>query len=151
MLEKLEKIWVDGKLEDWDDANVHVLTHTLHYGLGAFEGVRAYKQADGRSAIFRLGEHIKRLFESSRLVGLDVPFKQADVALACLRTMQANGLEAGYLRPLVFMGDGAMGLSATSNPTRVLVAGWKWGAYLGEEGLEKGIRARISSWTRCTP
>ena len=151
MLEKLEKIWLDGRLVDWDDANVHVLTHTLHYGLGAFEGIRSYEQADGSSGVFRLAEHINRLFESSHLVGLDVPFSQKTVARACLETMQANGLKAGYLRPLVFMGDGSMGLGSRSNPIRVVVAGWKWGAYLGEDGIEKGIRARISSWTRHSP
>ena len=112
MLEKLDKIWVDGELVEWDDANVHVLTHTLHYGLGAFEGIRSYKQAAGNSAIFRLGEHITRLFESSHLIGLDIPFTRERIAKACLETMQANGLEEGYLRPLVFMGDGAMGLAA---------------------------------------
>ena len=151
MLEKLDKIWVDGELVEWDDANVHVLTHTLHYGLGAFEGIRSYKQAAGNSAIFRLGEHITRLFESSHLIGLDIPFTRERIAKACLETMQANGLEEGYLRPLVFMGDGAMGLAARSNPTRVVVAGWKWGAYLGDDGIQNGIRARISSWTRYSP
>ena len=151
MLEKLDKIWVDGTLVDWDDANVHVLTHTLHYGLGAFEGIRSYRQASGDSGIFRLEEHIRRLFESCHLIGLDIPFTREAVAEACVETMRVNGLAEGYLRPLVFMGDGAMGLAARSNPTKIIVAGWKWGAYLGEEGLRNGIRARISSWTRYSP
>ena len=151
MLEKLDKIWVDGKLVDWDDANVHVLTHTLHYGLGAFEGIRSYGQATGDSGVFRLEEHIRRLFESSHLIGLDIPFSRETIAQACVETLSVNGLTEGYLRPLVFLGAGAMGLAARSNPTKVIVAGWKWGAYLGEEGLRDGIRARISSWTRYSP
>jgi len=148
MIEKLDSIWMDGKLVDWDDANVHVLTHTLHYGLGAFEGVRAYQLSDGRSAIFRLREHTDRLFKSCHLIGLEVPFTQEQINAAHVEVVSANGLASGYLRPLVYMGYGSMGLFALDNPVRVSVAAWKWGAYLGTEGIERGIRAKISSFQR---
>ena len=148
MIEKLDSIWMDGKLVDWDDANVHVLTHTLHYGLGAFEGVRAYQLSDGRSAIFRLRDHTARLFDSCHLIGLEVPFTRDQINAAHVEVVSANGLASGYLRPLVYMGYGSMGLFALDNPIRVCVAAWKWGAYLGTEGLEQGIRAKISSFQR---
>ncbi len=148
MVDKLEKIWMDGELVAWDDANVHILTHTLHYGLGAFEGIRCYETEDGRSAIFRLREHVRRLFDSAHIATLEVPFTQPQIVDACVETVRVNKLKACYLRPLFFVGDGAMGLGAMSNKTRVAIAVWKWGAYLGEEGLQKGIRARVSSFTR---
>ena len=147
MVDKVEKIWMDGELIAWEDANVHILTHTLHYGLGAFEGIRCYETEDGRGAIFRLHEHIRRLFDSAHIATMEVPYTQAQIAEACLETVRANGLKSCYLRPLLFLGDGAMGLGA-SNPTRVAIIVWKWGAYLGEDGLQNGIRARISSFTR---
>ena len=151
VLEKLEKIWVDGQLVDWDDANVHVLTHTLHYGLGAFEGIRSYEQANGTSGSFPVGRAHQSALRilSPGWAGYSLSARKPLQKHA--ETMQANQLQAGYLRPLVFMGDGAMGLGSRSNPTRVVVAGWKWGAYLGEDGLQNGIRARISSWTRHSP
>lgn len=148
MVDKVEKIWLDGELVDWDRANVHILTHSLHYGLGVFEGIRCYKLRDGRSAIFRLEEHIRRLFDSARIVMLPMPFSHERVVEACLETVRANRLDECYLRPLAFVGEGAMGLGATTNPTRVSIVAWRWGAYLGDEGLEKGIRAKVSSFQR---
>ncbi len=145
---KTEKIWVDGKLVNWDDATEHVLAHTLHYGLGAFEGIRAYKRADGRTAVFRLGEHIDRLFESCHIATIDVPFTRDQVVEACLEVLRVNKLESAYLRPLVYLGAGALGLGSLDVPTRVVVAAFEWGAYLGEEGLNKGIRAKISGFRR---
>lgn len=147
MVDKVSKIWLDGKLVDWDAANVHVLTHTLHYGLGAFEGIRCYETHDGRSAIFRLREHVRRLFDSAKICTIPMPYSQEQIVEACVATARASGLSSCYLRPLVFLGDGAMGLGAV-NPTRVAIAAWKWGAYLGEEGLARGIRAKVSSFTR---
>lgn len=148
MVKKAKKIWMDGKLVDWNDANVHILTHTLHYGLGVFEGVRCYKQADGSSAIFRLREHIKRLFESAHMYKLDVPFSQKEVIEASVELFKVNQLESGYLRPLIFFGEGSMGLGVADNPVRVSLAAWEWGAYLGEEGLKNGIRTKTSSFRR---
>ena len=148
MVDKVEKIWLDGELVPWDEANVHVLTHTLHYGLGAFEGIRCYKLEDGRSAVFRLEEHIERLFQSAHICCLEIPYTQEQIVEACLETIRANKLDECYIRPLVFMGDGAMGLGSTSNPTRVCIITWRWGAYLGEEGLQRGIRAKVSSFSR---
>lgn len=147
MVDKVAKIWMDGELVDWDAANVHILTHTLHYGLGAFEGIRCYETHDGRSAIFRLQEHVRRLFDSAKICTIPMPYTQDQIVQACIDTVRVNGLKSCYLRPLVYLGDGAMGLGAV-NPTRVSVAVWKWGAYLGEEGLAKGIRAKVSSFTR---
>ena len=151
MVKKAEKIWLDGELVAWEDANVHVLTHTLHYGLGAFEGVRCYQRADGRSHIFRLRDHTRRLFESTRMVGLTIPFSQDAVNEACLATIRANGQREAYLRPLAFIGDGAMGLYAVDNPIRLAIITWEWGTYLGEEALKAGIRAKISSFARNHP
>ncbi len=151
MVQKAEKIWFDGEFVNWDDANVHILTHTLHYGLAAFEGIRCYQRSDGRSQVFRLKEHIRRLFESARLGLLEVPFTEEEIAEACRETLRVNGQTSAYLRPLVFVGDGAMGLYAIDNPTRVSIVTWPWGAYLGEEALETGIRAKVSSITRNHP
>ncbi|MGB5350004.1 MAG: branched-chain amino acid transaminase [Polyangiales bacterium] len=148
MVDKVDKIWLDGKLIPWDQANVHVLTHTLHYGLGVFEGIRCYKLEDGRSAIFRLEEHIRRLFDSAHICMLPMPYSPEEMVEACLETVRANGLDECYLRPIAFMGDGEMGLGAKSNATRVSIIAWRWGAYLGEEGLRKGIRAKVSSFQR---
>ena len=151
MVQKAEKIWLDGELVNWDDANVHILTHTLHYGLGAFEGIRCYQREDGRSHIFRLKEHIRRLFESARLGLLEIPFTEEEIAQACRDTIRANGQKAAYIRPLVFVGDGAMGLYAIDNPTRLSIITWPWGTYLGDEALKTGIRAKISSITKNHP
>ena len=141
-------IWLDGKFVDWDDANVHVLTHTLHYGLGVFEGIRCYRTADGRSAVFRLGDHVRRLFESAHINLMEVPFSQNEIEAAVLETLRRNDLAEGYIRPLVFIGDGEMGLNPGANPIRVAIVVWPWGKYLGEEGLERGIRATVSTFTR---
>lgn len=147
MVDALAEIWMDGAFVPWADARVHVLTHTLHYGLGAFEGIRAYRRADGRSAVFRLREHVERLFDSCKLALMAVPFTREQVAEACVETLRRNGLDSGYLRPLAFVGDGAMGIYA-DNPTRVAVVAWRWGSYLGQEALDRGIRAKISSFAR---
>ncbi len=148
MVQKLEKIWMDGRLIPWEEARVHVLTHTLHYGLGIFEGIRCYHCEDGRSAIFRLKEHIDRFFESAHIGTLTLPFSKKEIADACKETLRANGLKAGYIRPLAFIGEGAMGVYPADNPIRVAIITWSWGAYLGEGALEKGIRAKTSSYTR---
>jgi branched-chain amino acid aminotransferase len=148
MVDKVDKIWFDGKLIPWEQANVHVLTHTLHYGLGVFEGIRCYKLGDGRSAIFRLEEHIRRLFDSAHICMLPMPFSQEQIVEAYLATVRENGLDECYLRPIAFMGAGEMGLGARTNQTHVAVIAWRWGAYLGEEGLTRGIRAKVSSYQR---
>ncbi len=147
-MEKVEKIWMDGRLVDWDDARVHVLTHTLHYGLGVFEGIRCYATDDGRSAVFRLPEHTRRLFASAHIAEMEIPFTEDEMNAAVIDTLKANNLKEGYIRPLVYLGDGGMGLFPRNNPVRVAVAAWNWGAYLGEEGLAKGIRVKVSSYTR---
>jgi branched-chain amino acid aminotransferase len=151
VVDKLKSIWMDGKLVPWDDAQVHVLTHTLHYGLGAFEGIRAYELSDGRSAVFRLKEHVRRLADSCHIGMMELPYTQEQLAQACKDTLADNGLKAGYIRPVAYIGHGVMGVHPGNNPTRVFIATWKWGAYLGEEALEKGIRAKISSFQRWQP
>ncbi len=143
-----KKIWLDGKLVDWDEANVHILTHTLHYGMGVFEGIRCYKSDDGRSAIFRLREHTRRLFDSAHISQMEIPFTQDEINEATASILKENDLSEGYIRPLVFIGDGAMGLHPGKNKIRVAIAGWTWGAYLGDDGLENGIRTKISSFAR---
>ncbi len=143
-----EFIWFDGKLVPWADAQVHVLTHTLHYGLGAFEGIRCYKRDNGRSAIFRLSDHIHRLLQSCHIVTLKSAFSQEELEQACKDSVTANKLESCYLRPLIFVGDGAMGLYAIDNPVRTTVITWEWGSYLGDEGLNNGICAAVSSFAR---
>jgi branched-chain amino acid aminotransferase len=146
-MQKAEKIWLDGKLVPWDDARTHVLTHALHYGIGVFEGIRAYEGAGGRSAVFRLREHVARLYESAHIVLLAIPFPAEVLEQACLEVLRVNRLRAGYLRPVAYSGYGAMGVGA-QNPVQVAVAAWPWGAYLGEEALAKGIRAKVSSFAR---
>lgn len=149
MIKKEAWIWMDGKLVPWDQANVHILSHTLHYGYGAFEGIRAYRLADGHSAVFRLAEHIDRLFESSALLELEIPFTREEVCAACTRTLAVNGMEEGYLRPLVFLGDREVGVYPGDVPdVRLAIIAWKWGAYLGQEALEKGIRVKVSSYAK---
>ncbi len=145
---KAEKIWLDGEMLDWDKANVHILTHTLHYGLGVFEGIRCYKRGDGRSQIFRLKEHTSRLFASAHIGQMEIPYTQDEINKAIVETLKANSLDEGYIRPLVFIGDGAMGILPQDNKIRVAIAAWAWGAYLGEEGLNSGIRVKVSSFTR---
>jgi branched-chain amino acid aminotransferase len=148
MVEKAKYVWFDDKLIPWDQAQVPLLTHTLHYGLGVFEGIRAYLCADGRTAIFRLPEHVRRLFDSAHVMQMDIPYSQADIEQACAEILRANGQKEAYIRPLVFVGDGVMGLNPQDNPIRVAVISWIWGAYLGEEGLRRGIRVKTSSFIR---
>jgi len=140
-------IWYDGKMVPWREATTHVLTHTLHYSMGVFEGVRAYKTDKG-TAIFRLQEHTDRLFNSAHIFGMKIPFSREEIMEAQLEAVRKNNLESGYLRPLVFYGSEAMGISAKGLSVHVIVAAWPWGAYLGQEALEKGIRVKTSSFTR---
>jgi branched-chain amino acid aminotransferase len=148
MVDKVKKIWIDGEFVDWDAANVHLLTHSLHYGLAAFEGMRAYKRADGATYVFRLREHIDRLFDSCKMCLLPSKFTREQIMSACVEALRVNGMPEGYLRPMVFLGEGAMGIYAPNNPVRTAIMAWKWGAYLGEEALKAGIRAKISSFAR---
>jgi branched-chain amino acid aminotransferase len=143
-----EKIWLDGRMVDWADAKVHILTHTLHYGLGVFEGIRCYRTDDGRSVVFRLPEHVRRLYESAHINLMRIPFSPEETTAAILETLRANHLEQGYIRPLAFIGEGAMGLNPGDNPVRLAVVVWPWGKYLGEEGMERGIRAKVSTFSR---
>ena len=147
MADRDGKIWMDGKLIEWRDAKIHVLTHTLHYGMGVFEGVRAYKTPDG-TAIFRLKEHTRRLFNSAKIFQMAMPFDEATLEAAQREVVRANNLESCYIRPLVWIGSEKLGVSAKGNTIHVAIAAWPWGAYLGEEGLERGIRVKTSSFTR---
>jgi branched-chain amino acid aminotransferase len=147
-MQRSDHIWLDGAFVPWEEARVHVLTHTLHYGLGVFEGVRCYEGAGGRSAIFRLREHTERLFASAHILGIEIPFTPDDINAACVETVRRNGLKSCYIRPLVFLGDGEMGLAAMSNPVRVAVIAWPWGSYLGDQGVREGIRVKTSSFQR---
>ena len=140
-------IWYDGKMVPWRDATTHVLTHTLHYGMGVFEGVRAYKTDQG-TAIFRLQEHTDRLFRSAHILGMKMPYDKKTIADAQIASVRDNKLESGYLRPMAFFGSEAMGISAKTLSTHVIVAAWTWGTYLGQEALEKGIRVKTSSFAR---
>jgi branched-chain amino acid aminotransferase len=148
MSSKPYKIWFDGKLVPWNEAKVHVLTHTLHYGLGVFEGVRAYECFDGRAAVFRLADHINRLYSSARIAQINIPFSKEEMRKAIFDLLIVNRLNEAYIRPIAFLGDGAMGVHPRNNPTRVAIAAYPWGAYLGDEGVTKGIRAKIASYTR---
>jgi branched-chain amino acid aminotransferase len=147
MIPKTDKIWMDGKLVDWDNANVHVMTHTLHYGLGVFEGIRCYETPKG-PAVFRLDEHIDRLFASAHIFLLEIPYSKDEIKEAILKTIKVNRMKSCYIRPLVYIGYGAMGLYPKENPVRVSIAVWSWGTYLGEKGLDEGIRIKTSSFIR---
>lgn len=140
-------IWMDGKLVPWKEATVHVLTHSLHYGLGVFEGIRCYKGKRG-TAVFRLQEHVERLLGSARIVQIKIPFGQKEIEGAILETVRVNRLEEGYIRPIAFIGYGEMGLYVKENPIHLSVAAWPWGTYLGDEGIRKGIRVSVSSFAR---
>jgi branched-chain amino acid aminotransferase len=142
------KIWMDGALVEWRDAKIHVLTHTLHYGCGAFEGVRAYQQADGTAAIFRLKEHTERLFNSAKILRMKLPFTQEQVMAAQCEVVRVNALPSCYIRPLTWIGSERLGVSPKGNTVHLMIAAWPWGAYLGEEGLRRGIRVKTSSYTR---
>jgi len=141
------KIWMDGQMVEWRDAKIHVLTHTLHYGCGVFEGVRAYN-ALGGTAIFRLEEHTERLFNSAKILRMKIPFSKEEVSQAQLAVVRANHLEGGYIRPLSWIGDKKLGVSPKGNTIHLMIAAWPWGAYLGDEGMKRGIRVKTSSFTR---
>jgi branched-chain amino acid aminotransferase len=141
------KIWMNGELVDWDKAQVHVLTHTLHYGTGVFEGIRAYPTDNG-PAVFRLTEHIKRLFNSAQIMGMEIPYTVDELVQATKETVASTGLPGCYVRPLAYYGYGEMGLNTLPCRTDVAIACWPWGAYLGDDAVSKGVRMKISSWTR---
>src|SRR5438105_9197485 len=149
-LDKVEKIWMDGDLVNWDDAKIHILTHSLHYGSGVFEGIRAYPTSRG-PAVFRLTDHINRMFDSAKVFLIDIPFTSAQLVDAVKDTIRVNGLEQCYIRPIVYLGYGEMGLNPLPCPVSVAVAVWPWGAYLGDESLATGVRVKISSWRRMDP
>jgi len=140
-------IWFDGKLVPWRDANVHVLTHSLHYGMGVFEGIRAYKTQNG-TAIFRLKEHVKRLFNGLKIFQMKIPYTEEQIAQAITQVVRDNKLASCYIRPIIFIGSQKLGISPTGNSVHTAIAAWEWGAYLGEDGLNKGIRVKTSSFTR---
>ena len=141
------KIWMNGKLVDWDKAQVHVLTHTLHYGTGVFEGIRAYETEKG-PAIFRLTDHIKRLYNSAHILGMDMPYSVEEIVQATKDTVLSTGLPSCYIRPIAYYGYGEMGLNTLPCKVDIAIACWPWGAYLGDDAVEKGVRMKISSWTR---
>jgi branched-chain amino acid aminotransferase len=145
-----EKVWMDGKLVPWGEARIHVLTHSLHYGGGVFEGIRAYETKRG-PAIFRLTDHIGRLYKSAKIFMIDIPFTPETMVDACKDTVRASGLPSCYVRPLVYMGYGEMGLNPLLAPVNVAVVVWPWGPYLGADGLARGIRMKVSSWRRHDP
>jgi branched-chain amino acid aminotransferase len=147
---KTDKIWMDGELVDWDDAQIHILTHTLHYGCGVFEGIRAYPTESG-PAVFRLTDHINRLFDSAKIFLIDVPFSPQEIIEATKTTVRVNGLPECYIRPIVYLGYGEMGLNTLPCPVQVSIAVWPWGAYLGADSLTNGVRAKISAWRRHDP
>ncbi|MEW6053433.1 MAG: branched-chain amino acid transaminase [Nitrospirota bacterium] len=147
MIPKTDKIWMDGKFVDWDKAHVHVLTHTLHYGLGVFEGIRCYETKKG-PAVFRLNEHVDRLFSSAHIFLMEIPYTPKQIRDAVIETIQVNKIRECYIRPLAYIGYGAMGLYPRGNPVHVSIAVWSWGAYLGDKGLKEGIRIKTSSFIR---
>lgn len=147
---RVKKAWLDGQLIDSEAASVPLMTLTLHYGVGAFEGIRSYDGEQG-PAVFRLQEHIDRLFASSRMLRMEIPFSRDEVVQGCLDVLSANGLRSGYLRPIAFIDDGKRGLGAMNNRVRIAIVTWPWGAYLGEEGLKRGIRVKVASWARMNP
>jgi branched-chain amino acid aminotransferase len=149
-LESVEKIWMDGDLVDWADTNVHVLTHSLHYGLGVFEGIRAYETSEG-PGVFRLTDHIRRLFDSAKIFMLDIPFSADDLIAATKETVRVNKVDSCYIRPIVYLGYGEMGLNPLPCPVNVSIAVWPWGTYLGDDGVKHGVNMKISSWKRHDP
>jgi len=149
-IEKTSKIWMDGTLVDWDDAKVHVLTHTLHYGSGVFEGIRAYSTARG-PAVFRLTDHMQRLHDSALLLHMDVPYSVDELVAATKETIRANGIDSCYVRPLAYLGYGEMGLNPLPCTVNVSIAVWPWGTYLGDDGVKNGVRMKISTWRRMDP
>ncbi|HEU5306739.1 MAG TPA: branched-chain amino acid transaminase [Acidimicrobiia bacterium] len=148
--EKTEKIWMDGELVPWDEARVHILTHSLHYGSGVFEGIRTYAAADG-PAVFRLTDHIQRLFDSAKLIMMEIPYTREEIVEACKLTVRESGLDSCYVRPIAYLGYGEIGLNPLPCEVNVSIAVWPWGSYLGEESLEQGVRMKVSSWRRMDP
>jgi len=142
-----EKIWMNGELVPWEDAQIHLLTHTLHYGTGVFEGIRAYETADG-PGIFRLTDHIERMHNSAKIMMMELPYSVAELVEATKETVAATGLDSCYIRPIAYYGYGEMGLNTIPCEVDVAIACWPWGAYLGDDAVEKGVRMKISSWTR---
>ena len=149
-IDSVDKIWMDGELVPWDEARVHVLTHTLHYGSGVFEGIRAYATSRG-PAVFRLTDHINRLFDSAKILMIDIPYSPQQLIDATKETVRVNGLDSCYIRPIVYLGYGEMGLNPLPCPVNVSIAVWPWGTYLGDEGIQHGVRMKISSWQRHDP
>ena len=149
-MQATEKIWMNGQFVDWDDARVHVGAHGLHYGSGVFEGIRVYETPHG-PAIFRLTDHLRRLENSARVLYMNLPYSIEELRSVCFELIDVNGLKECYLRPIAFFGYGELGVAATGNPVDVVIMSWPWGAYLGEEGMKQGIRAKISSWQRVGP
>lgn len=147
-IEPLKDIWLNGGLVAWKDATVHLIAHVLHYGYGAFEGIRAYETRDGRSAIFRLDAHLRRLADSMKILHVPMPYTASQLTEACIALMHSNQRKEAYLRPMAYVGPGALGFGALNNPTHVAVLMWDWGAYLGAEGMKNGIRAKVSSYPR---
>jgi len=147
MIDKTEKIWMDGEFVEWDRAQVHILTHSLHYGLAVFEGIRCYETEHG-PAIFRLKEHVKRLFSSAHIFLIEIPFSEREIEEAIINTIRINNMKECYIRPLVYIGFGSMGVHPKDNPIKVAIAVWSWGAYLGEEGIKHGINIKVSSYVR---
>jgi branched-chain amino acid aminotransferase len=149
-LSKTDKVWMDGKFVDWDDAKIHVCSHVIHYGSAVFEGMRCYKTPMGRSA-FRLQAHVDRLFDSAKIYRMDVPFSRDVISNAILETVKVNNLEESYIRPVVYRGYGELGVNPFPNPVNVFVAVWEWGKYLGKDALENGVDVCVSSWNRIAP
>lgn len=147
MIPKTEKIWMDGKFVNWDDAKIHVLTHSLHYGLALFEGIRCYETEEG-PAVFRLKEHVERLFKSAHIFTLKIPFTETEIYDAIKETIRINKINSCYIRPIVFIGYGSMGVYPKNNPIQVAIAVWSWGAYLGKDAIKNGIRVKTSSFIR---
>ena len=146
-MEETKKIWMNGNFVDWKEANVHILTHTLHYGLGVFEGIRCYETTSG-SQIFRLAEHVRRLFDSAHIVRLEIPHSKEEITEAIRETVRINELKSCYIRPIIYLGYGVMGLNPINAPVEAAIAAWPWGTYLGEDGIKNGIRVKVSSFSR---
>ncbi|WP_405305178.1 branched-chain amino acid transaminase [Methanobrevibacter sp.] len=144
------KIWIDGDMVDWKDANIHVLSHVVHYGTSVFEGIRAYKNEKG-VAVFRLKEHVQRLFDSAKIYKIDIPYTQEEIEEAILETVRVNDLNGCYIRPIVFRGYGELGVNPLNCPVNVVIAAWEWGSYLGEEGMANGVDIGVSSWRKPAP
>jgi len=145
------KIWMDGEYVDWDEARVHILTPSLHYGWGVFEGIRAYETAGGGSAVFRLTEHMQRLFRSAKIYHMEPPVSLEGAVKVTKDLVAMNGIPTCYIRPIVYLGYGEIGLNPLTSPVRMAIASWPWGAYLGEDSFESGVRVKISSWRRLDP